>query len=455
MKATRPVRWVHLLIVLALIIMLVPAGSASGTGSVWVGEGPGTITVSDGTTSDPSLHYEISPAMSPNWWTLHTVATSASQVAVGWEYTGLHGWSSVKVKLNAFVTRGEETQEVPILDDWTDFCCISPSNGFSYAGNYTFDLQPGDVYGFNFGGNNGDAGSFINGTLTVHFFNWGGEGPGTVTVSGGSSADPSLQYSLEHGANFPQWWKLYTTATYTGQVAAEWEYSGTHAWFMVHVKLLAFVTRGGRTQEFPILDEYAGGCCNPPSNGFSYSGAYTFADLQPGDVYGFMFGGWNADSNDFLNGTFTMHPIKWMGDGEALKTVSDGLISRPSLHYDLEPAGRGILQLWQLYTTAASAGKVMVYWNFYGNHSKASAGVRLEAYVSRGGELQEFPILNNVGTYRAFTFSGIYTFDLQPGDEYGFKFGGFNDDPANFLHGSLVIQPMTAKVYLPVILAPN
>ena len=46
-------------------------------------------------------------------------------------------------------------------------CCTPPSGGFGYTGTTTWNVQPGDTYGFELGGSNGDSDSRLQGTLTV------------------------------------------------------------------------------------------------------------------------------------------------------------------------------------------------------------------------------------------------------------------------------------------------
>jgi hypothetical protein len=46
-------------------------------------------------------------------------------------------------------------------------CCAAPSGGFNYTGTATFDLQPGDEYGFRMSGGNSDRDNRLIGALTL------------------------------------------------------------------------------------------------------------------------------------------------------------------------------------------------------------------------------------------------------------------------------------------------
>ena len=426
-----------LILSMAIIFtLLVPASSASSASGSWVGEGPGTLTVSDGSTSDPALHYELNPGdHDTKWWQLNSTATDTNYVTVQWEDTGSHAWYDVQVELVAFVTRNGEKDEVPILNE-------SPSGDFSYKGTYSFKLYAGDEYGFEFGGSNFDSNNFLTGTLVVNPL-WLGDGLGTVTVSDGSTSDPSLQYSLNPaGLETQQWWWLYTLATSTRQVMVQWEYTGIHAWYKAHVNLVAYITRADVTSEVPILDESMSG-------DFSYKGTYTF-DLLAGDLYGFKFGGSNDDINNFLNGTLVVHPL-WDGDGPGTFAVSVGTTSFPQLQYSLNPAGLETQQWWRFCSSATSTHQALVKWEYTGIHAWFKAHVNLVAFITRGFVTNEVPILDE-SMSGDFSYKGTYTFDLQAGDLYGFKFGGSNNDINNFLNGTLVVHPLTTKTYLPAVL---
>jgi hypothetical protein len=92
-------------------------------------------------------------------------------------------------------------------------------------------------------------------------------------------------------------------------VPVAWEYSGFHAFFQVTVGMTWFVRRSGDVAGDTLVADGPADCCDPPSGGFDYSGATTFPDLQPGDVYGFRMTGSNDDSDPALRGTLVLQEV--------------------------------------------------------------------------------------------------------------------------------------------------
>jgi hypothetical protein len=130
---------------------------------------------------------------------------------------------------------------------------------------------------------------------------WTGSGPGnpTTSVQAGST---SLSYDLNPAGFSTQTWEL--TSTAQGATATvPYTYAGNHAFFQVTVSVQAIVN--GEVVE-TLVNAGPTNCCSTPSNGFEYGGSYTFMNLQPGDTYGFRFGGRNFDFNNYLRGTFTV-----------------------------------------------------------------------------------------------------------------------------------------------------
>jgi hypothetical protein len=69
-----------------------------------------------------------------------------------------------------------------------------------------------------------------------------------------------------------------------------------------------FVNRGGTDVFFTTLLEEGPedcGSCNPPSNGFTYTGS-TNVPVQPGDTYGFRLRGSHFDGTYVLQGTLNL-----------------------------------------------------------------------------------------------------------------------------------------------------
>jgi hypothetical protein len=106
-------------------------------------------------------------------------------------------------------------------------------------------------------------------------------------------------------------WAFQTTATAAGAVAVDWSYTGFHAYFEVTVGLSAFVTSGGVTTTYPLVNDGPADCCTPPSGGFAYAGPFTF-NVSAGDTYGFVMSGQNGDSDGRLQGTLTVAPAGYV-----------------------------------------------------------------------------------------------------------------------------------------------
>ncbi len=162
-----------LALILSLAALGLSASSASAATSpdgAWTASGTGTTTAtSDGTTaSDPVLNYSV--AGNSGSWQFTATAKTAHQQQVIWHYNGYHAWFGVRVGIVMFVKRGgQEIVNRSLAAAGPVNCCAAPSGGFDYKGSATFDLQPGDVYGFRMSGSNADSDRRLLGTLTLTF----------------------------------------------------------------------------------------------------------------------------------------------------------------------------------------------------------------------------------------------------------------------------------------------
>ncbi len=135
---------------------------------------------------------------------------------------------------------------------------------------------------------------------------WSASGTGTTTVvSDGTSGPAEFSYSWEEACCATGSWTFSTVADGTGPVTLDWEYSGYHSFFAVTVSLTAFVTSGGVTTTYPLVDDGPVNCCSPPSGGFAYADS-TALTVKAGDTFGFMLSGSNSDSDGRLLGTLSV-----------------------------------------------------------------------------------------------------------------------------------------------------
>ncbi len=143
-------------------------------------------------------------------------------------------------------------------------------------------------------------------SLEVTGSTWSASGPGTVQIlSDGVTADPSMSYIMNPAGFSIRTWEFSTQANEDGTIKLNYEYTGFHAFFQVIVFAEAFVTGTSGTTTTPLINEGPVNCCTSPSAGFSYTGEVTLT-VEEGDTFGFRFGGRNGDSNNHLEGTFTV-----------------------------------------------------------------------------------------------------------------------------------------------------
>ncbi len=135
---------------------------------------------------------------------------------------------------------------------------------------------------------------------------WLANGPGTVNLQGdGITTEPSVNYSLSDPGWSDQTWTLKTTAPRAATVTLPFTYTGFHAWAGVTVFVEAFVAGPGGTQVDTVIEQGPVYCCSPPSGGFNLADSATFK-VAKGDEYGFHFGGSNFDTDNRLQGTFSI-----------------------------------------------------------------------------------------------------------------------------------------------------
>ncbi|WP_085316567.1 PEP-CTERM sorting domain-containing protein [Derxia lacustris] len=129
---------------------------------------------------------------------------------------------------------------------------------------------------------------------------WQIAGPGILNnVSDGSNS--ILSYDLHDSGYETQSWLISGIAPEDGTYSFLWNYTGLHSWFAVTVGL---TTSTGAT----LVNAYGPACCDSPSNGFDYSGGFTFYDVKAGDSLGFTASGSNYDYSQLLIGKLLLTP---------------------------------------------------------------------------------------------------------------------------------------------------
>ena len=173
-----------LLLGLLTVVAFPLAPTAFADDGGWsVTEQPGetVLSTSSGETSAAQMTYAMSPAglgENRSWVFERTMTEEGGEdeggvrgVRVPWSWEGFHAYFQVTAELEAFVQKeGSEQrtyQALPLVTAGPTDCCDSPSAGFSYGGLATFDVAPGDQYGFRLTGSNYDSTNVLNGTLTL------------------------------------------------------------------------------------------------------------------------------------------------------------------------------------------------------------------------------------------------------------------------------------------------
>lgn len=161
---------------------------------------------------------------------------------------------------------------------------------------------------------------------------WSPTGPGTVVATDadiGDDLQAQFTYLLNPAGFSTRSWEFKTTATSTGQVTLDYQWTGFHAFFQVRTRLETIDGNGNTT----IINDGPVNCCTSPSNGFNYTGQVVL-DTVAGQPYGFRLSGSNFDSNNQLGGTFTIEiptvevaiDIKFCSDPNAFNCKQKGVL---------------------------------------------------------------------------------------------------------------------------------
>jgi hypothetical protein len=121
--------------------------------------------------------------------------------------------------------------------------------------------------------------------------------------------------------------------------------------------------------------------------------------------------------------------------------TSDGSVSNPSMHYDR--SGIGLFNgTWRFTTATTEAGTVTLRYHWTGFHSYFQATASIRGYLRRsGGDVYPTGVLQSGGVSGGFEWTGMTTFSVIAGDEYGFEISGSHFDSALQLSGDLTVVP--------------
>jgi hypothetical protein len=138
----------HQPLIVPLATGVLQLGAGTQVDAPWSGGGTGTTNIaSDGTAARPRFEYHVNG--DGGVWIFSTVAQAARRISVDWSYSGFHAWFNVRVELERFVRRG--AAEI-LQETLSEPGPRGSSGGFSLSGASTFDVWPGDVYGFRMSG---------------------------------------------------------------------------------------------------------------------------------------------------------------------------------------------------------------------------------------------------------------------------------------------------------------
>ncbi len=158
-------------------------------------------------------------------------------------------------------------------------------------------------------------------------------------VSTGADAAPGFRYNMNPaGLSIERTWTFQAVATTSGTVTLPYTWQGSHAYHNVLVRLEKFDPTNGSTI---VRQESNLNCCAPPSASFLWGGIVSF-EVTEGQPYGFRLTGRNFDSNNFLQGTFTLSTKPYIDaniGGDNRDWLNAETIGTPE-----NPTGRNVLR---------------------------------------------------------------------------------------------------------------
>lgn len=128
----------------------------------------------------------------------------------------------------------------------------------------------------------------------------------------------------------------------------------------------------------------------------------------------------------------------WTASGPGTVTlISDGTAGAAAMSYSYPVSAD--FGIWELKTTTAVAGTATAPWSYNGDNGSGA----LSTFTAAEAVVNDVVVgvLFSSSTDGAFSFSGTYTFNVQAGDTYGFRFFGTTFEAT--MMGTFTAGPVT------------
>lgn len=449
------------------------AYEAQNWSSTGIQDGTTSITPNSGSTDTIAFGYDVNlgnpgPGITFRTSTFSVVADRTGTVTFDYDYTGFHAFSSTHVYFEVFAETSSGTNSIIVVDE-------PNGGGFTYNGSISIDVEAGMSFGVIAGGGNFDSNSQINGTVTLSNFehpmalrnayamdNWSDtgiqDGTTAITPDAGDTSVASFSYDVDLGNPGPG--VSFRTSTFSvpagtsGTVTFDYDYSGSHSFFLAQVYLEVFaVTSTGRNSVILVNQEDGGG--------FSYSGTVSI-EVEKGMPFGIVVGGGNFDSNSVINGQVDIKNFRpalgfdnelrlenWNNSGIAEGTTStdpiSGAIDKAGFSYDVDLGnpGQGVtFRTTQWDINSNKTGLASFNWNYTGFHAFFLNSAYLEFFSETFNGSHSVVVVNGeVGA--PFDLSGSIQIPVEAGMPFGIIVGGGNSDSNSHILGTVAIDTLS------------